>query len=62
MKFNPSKNELPIAKRVELSADPFVKIKSRKTENRPFAEFKYLEKTNIGEVARDAQSFIRIIR
>ena len=27
----------------ELLADPFVKIKSQKTENQPFAEFKYLE-------------------
>ena len=28
----------------ELLADPFTKIKLQKTENRPFTEFKYLEK------------------
>ena len=45
VKFNPSKKQTThcIA---EFLADPFVKIKSRKTENQPFAEFKYLEKTN----------------
>ena len=30
----------------KLLADPFVNIKLQKTENRPFAVFKYLEKTN----------------
>ena len=35
-----------------------MKIKSRKTENRPFAEFKYLEKNKLYGIALDKRSVI----
>ena len=46
MKFNPSKKRITHCS-AELLADPFVKIKWQKTENRSFAEFKYLEKNQL---------------